>query len=160
MSESAKVVLGHALKWCIDTIKAIGDLKHFIEQAKALDIDPAKTAIFDGEIEERVKKRVDEKVQSMLANYKGDPARRAELNNSLHLALEQLLQRVERGMTVEIKLIPPAKPKAESAESAEATERAQAFSDLAAIAKDLEFPQIQGQPALQLTTDDPKSTPP
>lgn len=153
MDISVLIHFGHALKWCADTIKAIGELKNFIDMAKALDIDPTKTAIFDKEIEERVKKRIDEKVQSMLADYKGDPSRKAELDNSLHLALGQLLERVERGVTVEIRLIPP--PKAEKTEASGPDEKEQAFAELDKISKELEFPKIQGQPVLKLSADGP-----
>jgi hypothetical protein len=95
-----------------------------------------------------VKKSIEEKVQSMLAPYQGDQARKNELSNSLSLTLEQLLQRVERGMTVEIRLLPPAKPQVDDEQTAR---KEQAFSEATAIAKDLEFPQLHGSPALQLT---------
>ena len=74
----------------------------------------------------------------------------------LEKSLEQLLERVANGMTVEIGMLPPAK----KADGTDADEKLQ-FDQLKQIARELAFPQISpGQPMLQISRDRAKSEQP
>jgi hypothetical protein len=92
-------------------------------------------------------------VAEILAKYEGGGARRNELQSPLKSSLEQILQRVDRGMTAEIRFIPP--PNVDGAKDGASQTKAAQFDELREITKDLEFPQIPpGQPMMRLTVDD------
>jgi hypothetical protein len=149
------IALGKAIKWCSDTIKGTMELKKIVDAARAASVDQPVLDGLEQQIEKRIDKCVKEKVTELLDGYNGDAARKNELKGPLEKSLEQLLERVANGMTVEIRLLPPAKkPDSDGAE--ELTQQAQ-FDELKQIAQELEFPQIPpGQPMLQITREEPE----
>jgi len=97
-------------------------------------------------LEETIQKAIAAHADEILAKAKlQDGARENELRNGLSWALQSIMEKIEAGMTVEIRVIPPAK----GATVAEAD----VFRDVAAIAKQLEFPKLTGEPVMVLTDD-------
>lgn len=154
MDVTVLVHLGHTIKWCVEVIKGSLDIKKIAEASRAASVSPEIVTAIEGQIAAKIDEAVKQKALEMLFQYKGDMGRRNELQTSLNSALEQMLQRVERGMTVEIRLIPPPAQQTLAGDAHQAETR-EKFDELAAISKSLEFPQVQGAPALQLTTDEP-----
>jgi hypothetical protein len=161
MDVTVLVHVGHAVKWCIDVIKGTHDIKKIAEASRAASVDEKIVAMLENQVTAKVEAAIKAKAEEIVANYAGEEGRKNELRNSLNGALELMLQRVERGMTVEIRLIPPPSAAAEQAEAADAGTTAK-FEELGAIAKELNFPQLEGEPVLQLTTADspPPPVPP
>jgi hypothetical protein len=103
--------VGHAVKWCVDTLKATMEIKKIIDMARAAKFEQPVVQVLEDQIQQQIEKCVKDKVDEILKDYNGPEPRKRELENPLTTSLEQILQRVERGMTVEIRLIPPvAKP--------------------------------------------------
>jgi hypothetical protein len=93
-----------------------------------------------------VKAGVTAEAARLVAEGQVSGERKNEVHTFLEKSLEALLARIERGMTVEIRLLPP--PKEEGNEGAEVT--AVAFQHLAEIQKQLAFPAPSGEPVLQI----------
>jgi hypothetical protein len=133
----------------IDVIKAGYDLKRIVETMRAATVNPEIINSMEGELKRKIDQQIDEKVAALLDAYRGEAGRRNELEKPVHMALEQLLQRLERGMVIEIRAIPPP-----TTVGNEPDGRQEKFSQVQAIAKTLEFPKISGDHMLQLTSDD------
>lgn len=156
MDITVLVLIGLTVKWCIEIIKGGLDIKKVAEDARAAGVDLAVVEKIEAQVYTKIEDCVEDKVESMLEGYTGDLGRRRELEQGLSIALSQMLARIERGMTVEIRFIPPP-PDASAPEQGQEPTNKQAFDELEQIAKSLEFPQVRGAPVLQLTTVDAKA---
>jgi hypothetical protein len=63
--------------------------------------------IFGTKIRETINKAVEEKVDELINNGKAKKARHGELKGQLKWALDSLLAKMERGLTIELRLAPP-----------------------------------------------------
>jgi hypothetical protein len=63
--------------------------------------------MFDTSVKEKINAEVQQKVTKSLAAQKRDEPRQKELETHFTHALESLFARIERGMTVEIRFLPP-----------------------------------------------------
>jgi hypothetical protein len=143
------IAIAIAIKWCIDVIKGSYDVKKIAEAARKLNVDEDIVKRLESEIQTKIDARVDERVKELLEGFRGDEGRRNELEKPTKMALQMMLERIERGMVIEIRATPPT---LENDPSPEAARLAQQFAELKEIASTIEYPQIQGEPMLQLTT--------
>ncbi len=145
------IVLGHSITWCIETVKGTLEIKNIASQARAAKLDAALVDGLEQQVKKKIEKCVEEKTAELLATYTGDQHRRTHLEGILTKSLDQLLERVANGVTVEIRLLPPVKPEGESADQATAAQ----YDELREIANKMDFPQLPpGQPVLQITRDE------
>lgn len=145
--------IGASITWMLTTWKQALEIKKKYLELKQLGIDDDIL----GKIESTVKKKVDQSIKErsaeLIKEYNGDGGRKSELEAGLKWAMQALMARVERGMMVEVRFLPPPKPKEGSLppeQEAEYQSKAAQFEQLAIIAKDLEFPAIAGDPILQI----------
>ena len=150
------VHLGHAVRWCIDVIGTTLKLREVVEMARKVEVNPKAIEIMNEGIKTDIDKRIEEKVLELMGKYAGPADRKSHVEDSLSRAMNMLLERVERGVTIDIRLIPPPKP-AEGDQDAQATQNI--FDELQKISQRLEYPQIQGQPTLRLTSVESENPP-
>jgi|GEM_PF-6434837 len=148
------IALGLAIKWCIDVVKGGHDIKKIADAARHASVDDDLVKKLTDQIQKRVDDQLNQRVREMLEQFKGDAARRNELEGPTRLALEQLLQRIERGLIIEIRTNPPM---IEAEENERVVQIREQFEKLDEIASSLEYPRIEGEPVLQLTVDEPKT---
>jgi hypothetical protein len=146
---TALVLIGLAIQWGIGIIKSTIEIKRLITAARTATLDQTVVTAIEGQIHQKIERAITEEVDALLTDFHGGEGRKNELKGTLASTLDQLLQRIERGMILEIRLLAPRPPAADA--SAEAQSRYQEFERLAQIANSLEFPRVEGQPALQLT---------
>lgn len=147
------IAFAKGIDWVLETTKKILELKKLYDQNKSAKVPDS---ILDG-LKEHIQKSVSEALEEhgkkLVDTYPvDDDARKNELNNHIKWAMEQLFAKVERGMTVELRLLPP--PPGEEIDEQGAAEQAQTFADLAAISGRLDFPKILGEPLLALGKPD------
>ncbi len=148
----ATVVLavGRITKWSIGIWKDIEEIRHIRAQTaklKSFDEDEIET-IFGGKIRKEIEAQVTLKSIEMASKVK-ESGRRNELEIALGKYLEQFLQRIERGMTVEVRLLSHADdPEVASDEPIPVDPTIDALFD---IAGELRFPSAAAHPVLQLT---------
>jgi hypothetical protein len=139
-----------AVTWTLDTLKRVMEIRKLRQ-------DMNKTKAFtDEEIEKfvgpkvkaLVDKAIEEKGVQLLAPVPDSP-RKHEQRTDLHNALELLLDRVDRGMRVELRLSPPVASDGE--QSAEAKTQAMIFAELKQISQQLTFLPPNPEPLRRLS---------
>jgi hypothetical protein len=96
-----------------------------------------------GELTEQITITVDEVVEEsteiVIAHYKGDSARKSELENAVRQDTRRLFGQIERGLTIEFR----AEPNKESDGELQKT-----LQDISDLGRQMEFPQIAKEPML------------
>ena len=146
-------LFGGAVKWCLDQWKTLEEIRHVRAQTAALQGAPTANAIvemFDKVLQETLDNAVKGEAQRLATGLDGDAGRRNEVKTHLEKALMALLSRMERGLTVEIRLIAPPEPNDQTDDAAN-EEAIKAFDELAQIQQQLVFPKSAGAPVLRLS---------
>lgn len=141
------LTFGRLVTWALATWKSVEEIRHLrAETAKLEAFTPEEVeTIFGDKIKAQVNKKIKGQAEELTANV-ADVGRKNELQTGLTMLLEQFLQRVERGMTVEIKLIGQGEPEAE-----QDADEAGVRNDLETLAAGLAFPAASAVPVLKLT---------
>ncbi|QKD02213.1 hypothetical protein [Mesorhizobium loti] len=148
LSTATIALLGLAVNWALSTWRQVEDIRRIraeTEKIAAFKEDPI-AELFDAKINKVVGASIDAKVQEILDKVDGRDGRKHEQATDLKWALESILARVERGMTVEIRLLPPAI--SDGGDDAAAAKIQ--FDDLKQVADQLVFPKMAGDPVLAL----------
>lgn len=145
-------LIGSGAKWCLDQWKTLEDIRNLRASTANLKIPAAQTLAeqYDALINETVEANVREEAERLAAGSGADGARQNELANHLGLALHGMLERIERGMTVEIRFLPPVKP-AEGEATEDSDSAAADFDELKKLQQQLVFPAPSDRPLLKLT---------
>jgi hypothetical protein len=142
------MTFGKLVTWALDTWKSVEEIRHLRAQSSALTAFKAEEVenFFGDKIRQQVKEEIEKEANALVTNV-GNAGRKNELQTGLSMLLEQFLQRVERGMTIEIRLIGQQGADGETLADDAATAQTE-FSELAAA---LIFPKPSTEPVLQLT---------
>lgn len=150
-------MIGGAVTWALVTfeqIERIRKLRAETEKIESFKDDPIEK-LFDDKIRREVENAVSAKTAEIVEGIQGDEGRKNEQETHIKWALESIISRVERGMVVEIRLLPPPAP--EAAEGEEQPPPSPVFDDLGRIAGQLVFPKTEGTPVLQIPPSEPDS---
>lgn len=152
-------MIGTAISWALDQWKKIEEIRKLrAETAKLTEAFSPEDIkqMFDDRIEQAIKKAIEEHVNELVPLPAGHAGRKNEQRTDLTWALEAILSRVERGMTVEVRMLPPPED-GPGAEDAHKT-----YEDIRQVQEQLIFPAPTGKPVLALVHmpkkdgDDPK----
>lgn len=149
-------LIGATVTWAIHTWKQVEEIRKIraeTEKIAAFKDDPIEK-LFEDKIKSQVEQAVAAQTSEIMKEVKGDRARRNEQKTHIKWALESIISRVERGMIVEIRLLPPPVPKANEGE--EQPLPPPVFGDLNRIASQLVFPKMEGAPILQIPPSEPE----
>lgn len=150
-------LLGGAVTWAINTWKNVEEIRKIraeTQKVKSFSKEEIEE-IFDSKIQKEVLIAIEQKVNELIPAKDG-AGRHHEQRTDMAWALESILGRVERGMTVELRFLPPSPPK----EGEPVDEKAASFEELMTIVPQLEFPQADTSPVLALPPSDPPSEQP
>ncbi len=147
-------LLAGAITWAISTWKAVEEIRKVrAETLKLKSFTPEEVdKIFSKKMENQIAIAVDEKVDELI-KISDEAGRHHEQRINLEWALQSILGRVERGMTVEVRFLPPPQPNEGEAMPASA----QAFETLRGVAPQLKFPASDPNPVLALPPPEPPS---
>jgi hypothetical protein len=112
--------------------------------------------MYDKKIISMIETAVIEKTEDLAKQIVYKSERDFEQRHQLKVSLESLLERIERGLTVEIRFLPP--PTRTDADGAAPAETA-AFDSLSKIVPQLVFPRTAENPVLQLSHAEQKLAP-
>ena len=146
-SYAITVTVGKVTTWAINTWKSVEEIRHLrAETSKLTAFSPQEVEqIFGNKIKTQVSEEIEQQASMLTANV-SDESRKNELHSGLSIMLNQFLQRVERGMTVEIRLIGHNDDLDTELDDAD-----ELIEDLDSVASDLAFPSASKTPVLQLT---------
>jgi hypothetical protein len=147
--------LAAAVAWALDQWKKVEEIRKLRSETKKNTSfnEEEIREFFDSKIDKTIKKAIEEKVSEILPEPKRATGRIHEQRTDLAWALESILARVERGMRVEVRLLPPEAPPAEA--EGEAAEKARAFQSLNETVPQLVFPPADPSPVLELPPPEP-----
>ena len=154
-------MIGGVVTWALMQWKMVEDIRKLRSEAKKNSVFTEKEikGFFDAKIQESIDKGIDHKVNELLRSSKDklDGPRQSEKKNELAWALRSILARVERGMTVEIRFLPPATTTQEEGDQ-EPREKND-FGELSQIVPQLVFPSAEQSPVLELPPPEPQQSP-
>lgn len=130
--------IGASVKWAIDTLKQIVGIRKTLEELRAYNVKKAHLDPIETDIGGMVERAVESEVKRILDQRDHEEHRARELNAGLQWALESLLARVDRGMTVELRLLPPARREDVAPEEVSPQEATLAELDL--LSRELSYP--------------------
>lgn len=139
---------GKLVTWALGTWKSVEEIRNLrAETAKLAAFTPEEVeTIFGDKIRQQVAEQIESQATGLTTGVKNE-GRRNELHSSLSMLLEQFLQRIERGMTVEIRLI----GQQDVAIEGEAADDGSTRFDLETLAASLNFPPASAAPVLKLS---------
>jgi hypothetical protein len=101
------VMIGATITWLLNTWKQALEIKKLRgETAKSPVFSEADLKIFDDKIEQHVAARIEQRVEELLGAGARAAGRQNELDGLLRWSMRELLARIERGMTIEIRFLP------------------------------------------------------
>jgi len=141
------VAVAGSITWLLNTWKQALEIKDLRTKAKVAGFDDDELKVFEDKVDRLVTQSINQRVDEIVGERRD--ARANELRNGLSYAHRALLARIERGMTVEVRFLPPQGDEEEADQPGEAEARA-AYATLAAYAQKMEFPEITEEPILKL----------
>jgi hypothetical protein len=151
-------MIGGAITWALLTWKTVEEIRKLRAETAKIEIfkDGPIEQQFDDTIKQQVAKAVEEHTAEILKGIEDRNGRKNEQEKHLKWALESIIARVERGMTVEIRMLPPPKPAV--AEGEEAPPAPPVYEDIGRISSQLVFPKMEGEPVLKLPPPSPENS--
>jgi hypothetical protein len=143
------VAVGAIITWLLDCLERTQRIRKLRQEAKETGHPEEGLKIFDKQVSDIISVEVNKRISELIdgGGKVRDSGRVNEIENGLRWAVDSLFARVERGMTVEVRFIPPPKMEAESGAEPSADDE---FSKLAEIRQSLTFPSSAGEPVRQL----------
>jgi hypothetical protein len=149
MAEPVATYIGGAVVWALGVWYSVEKIRNLRAQTAQLQSFTPKEVedFFDSKIKTEIQQAVAAKVEEVLAEGKVPPKRKGELTTHLTWALESILAKVERGLTIELRIAPPP-IKDEEAEADDEADPAR--QNLLAIQEKLVFPKPSDNPVLAI----------
>jgi hypothetical protein len=153
LSIATTAALGAAVTWALNTWHQVEKIRKARVEVKNIDVfsESEIDSLFDSKIKEKINIAVEKKVSELVPDD-GSPGRAKEQKTDLKWALESILAHVERGVTIEVRFLPPSPREAtESADPPISVEPLPAeFKALQEIQRGLVFPPVKDSPIMQL----------
>jgi hypothetical protein len=154
LSPVTVAAIGFAAKWAIDLWGEVEKIRKVRAETRQLKIHTEKElqALFDDKIKDKFAEAIRGEVERLLGPENSQPGRRTELRNGLAWALESLIARIERGIQIDVRSVPPTAP---SPEEQRDPKVGQAFTELEEIKRKLAYPESEDQPVMKLPSPEP-----
>lgn len=152
------LAIGRAFNWALDVWKKIEEIRKVRAEIEKLQISNANevTTALDKNIDSEIKESRDAEVNSRIMDLDKAVGRKQEQRAGLEWALDSILARVERGMRVEIKFLPPEKSDTKDEDSEQQPDST--YSEIQTIIPKLVFPSIAANPVLSLPPAEPPTS--
>jgi len=159
LAQSAPIAfaLAKTVEWILAQWKEIEEIRHLRAQTAQIKQFTKKEVetLFDTKIKEIVDNGIKEKVAEILKSSPLDKGRKNELEKSLKDAIKSLFARIERGMTIELRMLPLEEIDEDSDESQENVDvNFELLKEIQSMQITLKFPEPNAKPILKL----PKAT--
>ncbi|WP_368418449.1 hypothetical protein [Rhodovarius sp.] len=133
--------------WALDTWKKVEEIRKVRADVRKLELENAATIAdqLEKEIEDKVKLLVDAEVKMILGKRFEEEGRAQEQRVDLTQVLGLVLDQVQKGVTIQVRLGPP--PPADGPDVAPAVKtRSRQFAELAQVRQKLSFPRFSEEP--------------
>ena len=149
------VTLGAIVTWALAQWKQVEEIRKLRSETSKNDAFTEKEIkeFFDAKIEKNIREAIDAKATELLDTSQGTHS--PQKHTEIAWAIESVLARVERGVTVEIRFVPPA---TNADADGPPDPNVPQFSEIEKTAKALVFPEPDRTPILQLPPPQPEKT--
>jgi hypothetical protein len=146
------LAIGKTTDWLIEKWKSIEEIRKIRAEVSKLDVEAAIKPL-DDKIDELVKASIQQQVAELSSQYKlNDRGRKNELEAGLHWALDSLISRIERGMTIEIRVLAPPQENPDNDDAGQS----EMYTEVDTVGRRLQTVRIfQEQPILKLPPPQP-----
>ena len=148
-------MIGAAIAWALHTWKQVEQIRQLRSQASKIPAleDGAIADMLEKKIKQHIEDALQQQTGEILTHVRGDHGRKHEQTTQIRWALESIVARIERGLSVEIRFLPP--PPSKKGDGQDASTPQSVFAELDKIGRELEFPRIEGTNILKLPPDKP-----
>ncbi|HEY1382488.1 MAG TPA: hypothetical protein VGF43_02680, partial [Dongiaceae bacterium] len=154
------VTLGAAVTWALATWQKVENIRKTRAETQKIKsfTEEEIESFFGSKIKQTIAQEIEQRTTELVGGHDGKAGRKEEQRTYLRWALESVLARIERGMTVEIRFLPPPKPTEQVADSTddESSGKEETFARLQEIRPQLVFPTPEENPVLKLPPTEPK----
>lgn len=151
-------MVGAVVTWALNQWKKVEEIRKLRSETKKNQSFTEKEIkdFFDSKIERAIKSGIEEKVTDVLGPPPKTAGSEQAKRTELAWALESVLARIERGMTVEIRFVPPPAKKDEADGGSGDTAQVTHFASIAEAASQLVFPAADKIPVLEIPPPEPE----
>ena len=144
-------MVADAVTWALNTWKQIEEIRKVRADTSKLTMfsEEEVKSIFETKIKDFIEEAVSEKLDALLTD--GETGRPKEQRINLRHSLDSLLARIERGVTIQVRFLPPPQITQEDGTQSEIPKE---FEVLQEITPQLVFPKFEGTPILPLPDQD------
>jgi len=143
------IAIARSITWMLETWKKALEIKSLYGDAKALNLPEQLLKGFEDSIKKHVDESIEHHTNQLMAQYTVAEDRQNEMRTALRFGMRYLIERIERGMQVEVRYLRDGKQEgAKDGPPGGPTE--EQLVQLREIAKDLSFPAVTGEPLLKL----------
>jgi hypothetical protein len=152
LSVPSALVIAKTAKWALDAWQALEEVRKVRAETKRINLlTPEELmATFDSKIQERIETALKSQAQELLTGHARGSHPRQEQAGNLEWALDSVLTRVDRGMVIEIRFLPPPAAPTEAP-----LEEGHAMAELVQLQSQLVFPRGTHEPARPLPPAEP-----
>jgi hypothetical protein len=145
------LAIGKTVDWLTNKWREIEEIRKLRAETSKLEIEAALPPI-DDKIQSIVDASILHQKNELMKQFAGDKGRRNELEIGLQWALESLIARIERGLTIEVRVLsPPA-----DASETDGVDQTATYDEISAISRNLQFqPSLTDKPILKLPPGEP-----
>ena len=147
--------VGKTVTWLLDRYEQTLRIRKLMAESAAIGAPDSIQNEYKSLILKTINDGIDARISELLPNP--SQPREQELSNGLRLVMQGMLARIERGMKVEIRFLPPVDEKAETKVDADAAQKKKnAYLELTSIQQKLNFPlELPSEPVLALPPPEP-----
>lgn len=143
------LAVGKLVKWGLEVWKQVEDIRLVRAQSRKLDIEEsaAMADIYERAIEKKVNGLVESKVRELLGPRYEEAGRPQEQRTDLTHVLGILLDQLQKGITIEVRLGPqPSPPADDGSDDDQAKLQRSNYAELTKVRQQLLFPEFSDEP--------------
>jgi hypothetical protein len=154
-------MVGGVITWALSQWKKVEEIRKIRSETKKNQAftEQEIKSFFDSKIDGSIQAAIEEKVTELIGPAQKGPGRGNEKRTELAWAPESIIARIERGMTVEIRFVPPPAKKGEPEADDQQAAIAKSFAAIAESVPQLVFPAPDKTPVLEIPPPEPEKTP-
>jgi len=147
------LLFGRLVNWSLGVWKQVEEIRLVRAQVRKLDIESSARMAdeMEKDIEAKVREQVEAKVKELLGDRFEQTGRPQEQRTDLIQVLNLLLDRIQKGVTIEVRLGPPPPEPSEGSDNPAARVRAEDYAALAQVRRQLVFPTFSEEPLVFLS---------
>ncbi|WP_282091223.1 hypothetical protein [Epibacterium ulvae] len=150
MAKEIALMFGGVVTWGIGVWYSVEQIRKTRAETAQIEAFTPKEIeeFFDKKIEKTIKLEVEKKVASLLKEGKATKAQQGELKGQLTWALNSLLAKMERGLTIELRIAPPSETEEDDADETVDESEDEIYDQLLETQNQLIFPEPSDDPIL------------